>query len=268
MAAHPQCQRRPPAPSTGTKTTTERMSHLQGPPNHLALGRWRPAKTHSWASPIPSFRHPWYQVLPKYQIPRRRSLSVPQSRRAITLILLSQSTTVWAVQLTRRCTPDFRLPQASSSNNVASTFQSPGSRKRRTPLSTISSRKHTWQFYTTQVNATPSRYSPHQSDPIAGHIQQQPQWPQSQGPPGRPPSQAGPSHTPRSSQAQLPQPGLISATGAGIGQIMRGECSPSCKCHYHFYPLCIASIPSIDDNDTQQHIHNIDDGHQHYPRKW
>ncbi|KAL4082163.1 LIM-domain binding protein-domain-containing protein [Scleroderma yunnanense] len=60
----------------------------------------------------------------------------------------------------------------------------------------------------------PSQHSPHQSDPMAGHVQQQPQRPQSQpqGPPGRPPSQAGPSHTPRSSQSQLPQPGLHPAS--------------------------------------------------------
>ncbi|KIM60836.1 hypothetical protein SCLCIDRAFT_931903 [Scleroderma citrinum Foug A] len=59
----------------------------------------------------------------------------------------------------------------------------------------------------------PSQHSPHQSDPMAGPVQQQPQRPQSQpqGPPGRPPSQAGPSHTPRSSQSQLPQPGLLPA---------------------------------------------------------
>jgi hypothetical protein len=57
----------------------------------------------------------------------------------------------------------------------------------------------------------PHRHSP--SDPMAAHIQQQPQRPQSQpqGPPGRPPSQAGPSHTPRSSQPQLPSSGLISS---------------------------------------------------------
>ncbi|KAG9317073.1 LIM-domain binding protein-domain-containing protein [Chiua virens] len=50
----------------------------------------------------------------------------------------------------------------------------------------------------------PHRHSP--SDPMAAHVQQQPQRPQSQpqGPPGRPPSQPGPSHTPRSSQLQLP----------------------------------------------------------------
>ena len=56
------------------------------------------------------------------------------------------------------------------------------------------------------------RHSP--SDPIAAHVQQQPQRPQSQpqGPPGRPPSQAGPSHTPRTSQSQLPSTsGLISS---------------------------------------------------------
>ena len=59
----------------------------------------------------------------------------------------------------------------------------------------------------------PHRHSP--SDPMAAHVQQQPQRPQSQpqGPPGRPPSQAGPSHTPRSSQSQLPSSssGLISS---------------------------------------------------------
>ncbi|KAF8554087.1 hypothetical protein OG21DRAFT_1509322 [Imleria badia] len=59
----------------------------------------------------------------------------------------------------------------------------------------------------------PHRHSP--SDPMAAHVQQQPQRPQSQpqGPPGRPPSQAGPSHTPRSSQSQLPSTssGLISS---------------------------------------------------------
>ena len=58
----------------------------------------------------------------------------------------------------------------------------------------------------------PHRHSP--SDPMATHVQQQPQRPQSQpqGPPGRPPSQAGPSHTPRSSQAQLPPSGPISSS--------------------------------------------------------
>ena len=45
------------------------------------------------------------------------SLLVPQSCRTITLILLSQSVMVWAVQLTHRCALAFRLPQASSSNN-------------------------------------------------------------------------------------------------------------------------------------------------------
>ncbi|KAF9224417.1 hypothetical protein BS17DRAFT_801871 [Gyrodon lividus] len=52
----------------------------------------------------------------------------------------------------------------------------------------------------------PHQHSPHQSDPMAAHVQQPPQRPRSQpqGPPGRPPSQAGPSHTPRSSQSQLP----------------------------------------------------------------
>ncbi|KAG6329116.1 hypothetical protein ID866_9973 [Astraeus odoratus] len=56
----------------------------------------------------------------------------------------------------------------------------------------------------------PTQHAPHQSDPITGHVQQQPQRPQSQpqGPPGRPPSQAGPSHTPRSSQSQLPPSSL------------------------------------------------------------
>ncbi|KAI9572423.1 hypothetical protein HD554DRAFT_1540951 [Boletus coccyginus] len=59
----------------------------------------------------------------------------------------------------------------------------------------------------------PHRHSP--SDPMAAHVQQQPQRPQSQpqGPPGRPPSQPGPSHTPRSSQSQLPSSssGLVSS---------------------------------------------------------
>ncbi|KAI6035644.1 LIM-domain binding protein-domain-containing protein [Pisolithus orientalis] len=61
----------------------------------------------------------------------------------------------------------------------------------------------------------PSQHSPRQSDPMTGHIQQQPQRPQSQpqGPPGRPPSsQTGPSHTPRSSQSQLPQSALVPPT--------------------------------------------------------
>ncbi|KAI6099147.1 LIM-domain binding protein-domain-containing protein [Pisolithus sp. B1] len=57
----------------------------------------------------------------------------------------------------------------------------------------------------------PSQHSPRQSDPMTGHIQQQPQRPQSQpqGPPGRPPSQTGPSHTPRTSQSQLPPSALV-----------------------------------------------------------
>ncbi|KIK21899.1 hypothetical protein PISMIDRAFT_680860 [Pisolithus microcarpus 441] len=57
----------------------------------------------------------------------------------------------------------------------------------------------------------PSQHSPRQSDPTTGHVQQQPQRPQSQpqGPPGRPPSQTGPSHTPRSSQSQLPPSVLV-----------------------------------------------------------
>ncbi|KAH7888142.1 LIM-domain binding protein-domain-containing protein [Phlebopus sp. FC_14] len=61
----------------------------------------------------------------------------------------------------------------------------------------------------------PHQHSPHQSDPMAAHVQQQPQRPQSQpqGPPGRPPSQPGPSHTPRSSQSQLPpSSGLLPST--------------------------------------------------------
>ncbi|KIJ70623.1 hypothetical protein HYDPIDRAFT_105367 [Hydnomerulius pinastri MD-312] len=61
----------------------------------------------------------------------------------------------------------------------------------------------------------PQHHSPHQSDPMASHVQQQPQRPQSQpqGPPGRPPSQPGLSHTPRSSQSQLPpSSGHIPAT--------------------------------------------------------
>lgn len=63
---------------------------------------------------------------------------------------------------------------------------------------------------TTHGNSAPPRQMPpphrHSPSPMAAHVQQQPQRPQSQpqGPPGRPPSQAGPSHTPRSSQSQLP----------------------------------------------------------------
>ncbi|KAI6040700.1 LIM-domain binding protein-domain-containing protein [Pisolithus marmoratus] len=57
----------------------------------------------------------------------------------------------------------------------------------------------------------PSQHSPRQSDPMTGHVQQQPQRPQSQpqGPPGRPPSQTGPSHTPRTSQSQLPPSAVV-----------------------------------------------------------
>lgn len=62
----------------------------------------------------------------------------------------------------------------------------------------------------------PHRHSP--SDPMAAHAQQQPQRPHSQpqGQPGRPPSQAGPSHTPRSSQSQLPSSSSGLLTSARI----------------------------------------------------
>ena len=38
---------------------------------------------------------------------------------------------------------------------------------------------------------------------------------------------------------------MTTKRGMGMGQITRGEYSPSCKCHYHSYLLCVTSpVPS------------------------
>lgn len=78
----------------------------------------------------------------------------------------------------------------------------------------------------------PHQHSPHQPDPMAGHVQQQQQQPprpqsQPQGPSVRPPSQAGPSQTPRASHTQLPpssSSGLLPPTR--IPPVTQAQTSP------------------------------------------
>ncbi|KAG2345019.1 hypothetical protein BDR05DRAFT_144470 [Suillus weaverae] len=75
----------------------------------------------------------------------------------------------------------------------------------------------------------PHQHPPHQPDSMAGHVQQQPPRPQSQpqGPSVRPPSQAGPSQTPRTSHTQLPpssSSGLLPPTR--IPPITQAQTSP------------------------------------------
>lgn len=104
-------------------------------------------------------------------------------------------------------TPTQKFDQLPQNDNFAPHFnhQSQGNVPPRPP-------SHPNSMHGNSIPARPMQpqHSPHQSDPMAGHVQQQPQRPQSQphGPPGRPPSQAGPSHTPRATQSQLPPSAL------------------------------------------------------------
>ncbi|KAJ8595051.1 hypothetical protein M405DRAFT_411591 [Rhizopogon salebrosus TDB-379] len=74
----------------------------------------------------------------------------------------------------------------------------------------------------------PHQHSPHQSDPMAGHVQQQPPRPQSQpqGPPGRPSSQAGPSQTPRTVHSQLPPSNSSGLLASRITPLPQAQTSP------------------------------------------